>query len=347
MIHKQPKGNICSNCGIQGHHYKQCEEPVTSYGIIAFRIADQSTDMATMLAKSYALPQKNIEFLLVQRRDSIGFIELLRAKYKLTDIAYIRQQIMGMTNQERKSLLEKTFDDLWIGLWGKPTIPENRQYKQEYEIAKQKFELLKSGFEHNSSIITLESLLQTTPVLYDSPEWGFPKGRRNTFETNYKCAIREFCEETGLAPDDVKIFENINPISETFYGNNNIHYSHVYYIGHVQNATKVEVKHDNLVMTREIGDIGWFSLEAALARIRPTNTEKREALQRISKLLKSLSPLCINPVIAANFKPEMEPNAVNRNHRNESTEPWTRSGGGRGGSGPPSPPFGFVTEKDP
>jgi hypothetical protein len=198
MLHKQSKGNICSNCGIQGHHYKQCIEPVTSYGIIAFRINEASCDINTMLTRSSLLPQKNIEFLLVQRRDSIGFIELLRAKYKITDITYIRQQIAGMTTQERQSLLDKSFDDLWFGLWGKPTLPENRQYKQEYELAKQKFELLKIGFDHNFTKVSLEWLIKTTPVLYDSPEWGFPKGRRNTFETNYKCAVREFCEETGL-----------------------------------------------------------------------------------------------------------------------------------------------------
>ena len=340
MLHKLPKGNICSNCGIQGHHYKQCMEPVTSYGIIAFRITD---DIHTMLTRASMLPQKNIEFLLVQRRDSIGFIELLRAKYKLTDIAYIRQQIAGMTPQERQFLLDKSFDELWVGLWGKPTLPENRQYKQEYELAKQKFEVLKTGFDHNSTKVTLEWLIQSTPVLYDSPEWGFPKGRRNTFETNYKCAVREFCEETGLETADVKIFENIEPICETFYGNNNIHYSHVYYVGHVRNSLKLEVKRDDPMMTREIGDIGWFTLDAALAKIRPSNSEKREALLRISKMLKVLSPLCV----AANSTSEIEPHAVNRNHRNESTGPWNRNGGGgrsRGGSTPSSPPFGFIEE---
>lgn len=343
MLHKQQKGNICSNCGIQGHHYKQCMEPVTSYGIIAFRITEEACDIHTMLTRASILPQKNIEFLLVQRRDSIGFIELLRAKYKVTDIAYIRQQIAGMTEKERHALISKPFDELWFGLWGKPTLPENRQYKQEYELAKQKFEILKNGFEHNAMNVTLEWLIQTTPLLYNSPEWGFPKGRRNTYETNYKCAVREFCEETGLEASDVKIFENIEPICETFYGNNNIHYSHVYYVGHVKNSVKLELKQEDPMMTREIGDIGWFSLDAAMAKIRPANSEKREALLRISKILKVLSPLCV----AANSTSEIEPHAVNRNRRNESTGPWTRNGGGRGGSGPPSPPFGFIEEKSP
>jgi len=28
----------CSNCGISGHNYKACMSPISSYGLIAFRI---------------------------------------------------------------------------------------------------------------------------------------------------------------------------------------------------------------------------------------------------------------------------------------------------------------------
>jgi NADH pyrophosphatase NudC (nudix superfamily) len=38
-------------------------------------------------------------------------------------------------------------------------------------------------------------------------------------------------------------------------------------------------------MKREISDIGWFSIENALQKIRRTNIEKRELLLRIERML--------------------------------------------------------------
>ena len=224
QIGKKP---TCSNCGIFGHHYRTCIAPVTSYGIIAFRIPDENWNQAEFLSKDdkdlNGLPEKSIEFLLIQRRDSIGFIELIRAKYKLTDLDYIREQISGTTCEERAMLLTQSFHDLWIALWGPLTYGENKQYKQEYEQAKLKFELLQDGIEVNSVVYTLKSLIETTPVEWATPEWGFPKGRRNAYESDMQCAIREFQEETGLHQSQYRIFENIDPICETFFGNNKIH----------------------------------------------------------------------------------------------------------------------------
>ena len=40
-------------------------------------------------------------------------------------------------------------------------------------------------------------------------------------------------------------------------------------------------------MSREIGDIGWFSIDDALTHIRSENIEKREILLRVSGLIRS------------------------------------------------------------
>jgi len=44
-------------------------------------------------------------------------------------------------------------------------------------------------------------------------------------------------------------------------------------------------------MSREVGNIGWFSLEDALSMIRPENVEKREILLKASSLLRNYCPL--------------------------------------------------------
>jgi 8-oxo-dGTP pyrophosphatase MutT (NUDIX family) len=330
------KINTCCNCGLQGHHYKYCTEPITSYGIIAFRISDllhmQPNDIGN--GSNTYIPS-NLEYLMVQRRDSIGFIELLRAKYKLTDIPYIQEQIDGTTPAERHALLTKPFDELWTSLWGGSTFPENKQYRQEYEVAKQKFETFVQGYVYNGVYISLQTLIEATPVYYQTPEWGFPKGRRNVNEPNYKCAVREFIEETGLKVSDIHVLENIEPIVEIFCGNNNIHYKHVYYIAYIPGHIQVNLQYTNEHMMREIGDIKWVSLQSARSLIRPTNPQKKAVLEKVSTLLHTLCPLFIGPMTAC-YVSQTEPSTVNRNNESAAatriTNPWGKPHPGFTGS---------------
>jgi 8-oxo-dGTP pyrophosphatase MutT (NUDIX family) len=329
---------VCTNCGVQGHHYKQCTAPITSYGILAFRINKPSWNQAAALAKDEwdcsGIPDQSLEYLLIQRKDSIGYIELLRAKYKLTDLDYIRQQIAGTTAAERHALIHSPFYDLWTGLWGPMTNVENRQYKQEYEQAKSKFELLRDGVAIGGLAVTLADLIATTPLEWDTPEWGFPKGRRNAFESDFQCALREFTEETGLTANQIRIFENMEPIRESFIGNNAIHYCHVYYLAWVSNNVDVRMKTEHPHMSREIGGIGWFSQDEAFKRIRPTNIEKREILLRACLFLQHTCPLLVGPVAElADEQTKKEAELTNRSKGDEPsnhstrftpTNPWTR-----------------------
>jgi ADP-ribose pyrophosphatase YjhB (NUDIX family) len=288
---KHFKQTQCTNCGIIGHHFRSCTAPIYSYGILAVKVPNALWNQAEKLCASDSelngFPHEDIQYLMVQRRDSIGFVELLRAKYKTTDLAYIQTQIEGTTLLERQALKTKTFEQLWIDLWGASTF-ETKQYRQEYEQAKQKFEQLKQGIEIDGSIITLDMVLDSTPVRWTTPEWGFPKGRRNVGETDIACAIREFQEETGLQRHEYCIFEGMEPILETFFGNNNIHYCHVYYLAFVPESCVLKPETSN-----EIGGFGWFSLKDALDKIRSTNVEKRELLLRASTIFKNCSLLLI------------------------------------------------------
>jgi NADH pyrophosphatase NudC (nudix superfamily) len=44
-------------------------------------------------------------------------------------------------------------------------------------------------------------------------------------------------------------------------------------------------------MAREIGDIGWFTLEEALAKIRPESVEKRELVLKVGRILRNFCPV--------------------------------------------------------
>ena len=277
----------CTNCGEHGHVTKQCLYPITSFGAIVFRIRGGWNQAHSLMSSDTAItglesvPSSNIEYLLIQRRDSLGYIDILRGKYKLGDTDYIRQQIRGMTREERHKILTVPFDTLWEQMWGPPAEGAN-PYRQEKEQSKQKLELLRSG--------DLSALIESCEQVWATPEWGFPKGRRDIHESEYMCALREMKEETGLTEADVIPIKNLDTIRETFFGSNRVQYCHKYFMFYAPKEKEIAYDRANPHMCQEIGDLRWCSVEDGLQLIRPENIEKREVLLRVSGLLRKYCP---------------------------------------------------------
>ena len=229
---------------------------------------------------------------MIQRKDSIGFIELIRGKYKLSDFDYIRQTISGMTQAERDRLLTMTFDELWENVWG-PSRDGAHSYRHEKEQGRQKLDTLRAGTP------SLEELIKGAGPPKETPEWGFPKGRRNANEGEYACAIRETWEETNIGEQDLVPIRNMDPVAERFVGSNGVSYIHKYFIAYArpgvgeEGLTAAAVTNEHI--QREVGDIRWFSLKDALTHIRPENPEKRNLLLRVHAILKHYCPLQIGP----------------------------------------------------
>lgn len=281
---------ICTNCSNVGHQSKQCPHPITSYGVILFRVKGDWNQAAALLQGGITgleSVQSRLEYLMIQRRDSIGFIEIMRGKYRLTDTEYIKQHINAMTGKERENLLTMSFDELWEGLWGPPQ-EGSHAYKNEKEQAKQKLEALRPS---------LEELIKECDIAWDTPEWGFPKGRRDIGESEYTCAMREMWEETNILERDIVPIRNMEPIQEIFNGTNHIRYSHKYYIAYapagVGEETVALAAEKNSHIKREVGCIRWFSLDDAIKHIRPENEEKRQVLLRVHGLLQQFCPLAL------------------------------------------------------
>ena len=301
-MYNQIKSKVtCTNCGIFGHSFRQCLAPVTSFGMIIFRVKGD-WNQAAQLSKSSVcvngLEQKSqsIQYLLIQRRDSLGFVEIMRGKYKLQEIDYIRHQLSSITQKERDKLTNLSFDELWTGLWGITTDQQGQAYRSEKEVSRVKFDGLRNGYTYEVSgeKISLESLLKTIPCTWETPEWGFPKGRRDQRESEFQCALREVKEETGLTDADIIPIRNLQPIQESFFGTNNIHYCHKYFIAYAPGSEDIKIDTKNTMMMREVGNIGWFSQDDALRMIRADNVEKREILLKASSLLRNYCPLILS-----------------------------------------------------
>jgi 8-oxo-dGTP pyrophosphatase MutT (NUDIX family) len=271
----------CTNCGLSGHVFRNCLSPVTSYGIIAIRYLNNK-NVSSLFSKSTTVDNGNdaIQFLLIQRKDSLSFVEFIRGKYNPLDDEYISRLLRGMTEKEQNTIISKTFTELWQDVWGENSVVKS--HKSDFELSEKKYEQIKDK---------LLELVKENSSKWSEPEWGFPKGRRNPHETDLNCAIREFQEETGLKRQDFTIIQNTNPISETFFGSNQVHYCHKYYIAICNKSIEVEMNINNPHMVREIGGIQWCSLDEAISKIRPDNVEKREILLKAGKIMRNFHPV--------------------------------------------------------
>jgi 8-oxo-dGTP pyrophosphatase MutT (NUDIX family) len=259
---------------------------VTSYGIIAYRIKQTASSLEPAVLNNIGatingLINENIEILMIQRKDTLGYVEFMRGKYNVNCPEYIASLFNQMTVDELTRLESFDFESLWNALWNNQI---SRQYKQEYDTALGKYTLLKRGGDEASGR-TLENYIKEARREWTTPEWGFPKGRRGNRESEISCAVREFSEETGLDESQCILVKNLLPLEENFMGGNRINYRHRYYLAYCQNSTEVKIDTDNTVMNREISDIGWFSYEKAIKLIRPYNVEKRQILTEAYRIL--------------------------------------------------------------
>ena len=256
------KNNVCNNCGKQGHIFHQCKLPITSYGIILFRSS-----------------QKGIQYLMIRRKDSFGYIDFIRGKYIQHNLEQLKNIFNEMSILEREKIKNNNFETLWKLMWGDTNI--GSQYKSEEIASQKKFEMLKNGIIINNESISLDSLCDSAITKWKETEWEFPKGRRNFQEKDLDCAIREFEEETGLSKKDIRVIENLLPFEEIFIGSNHKSYKHKYFLAYTENA-------DNLLQNyqpTEVSKLEWKTLEECLESIRPYNLEKKQLIININKVL--------------------------------------------------------------
>ncbi len=269
---KKPNTQYCNNCGLYGHPYRKCVQPITSYGIICYKIVD-----------------KNIFYIVVKRRNSLAFTEFLRGRYRLPSkdpsaIDYISMLLSKMTFSEQKLLLTQDFDKLWDDLW-----PHNKdKHKKEKIRCLKQFEELNKGLFVNEENVNLEFLINKTNTVFDDSEWGFPKGKRKADETNEECASREFCEETNFDYAEFNILQQMDTYTELFTGSNNKNYRNIYYIAECINKDKeLIINENNLEQAGEIDAIEWCSAKKCLEKFRDYYPIRKNIISDIDIILKN------------------------------------------------------------
>ena len=74
--------NFCNNCGKLGHLFHQCKNPITSIGVIVY-----NNEVEDDISKT--------KFLMIRRKDSLGYVDFMRGKYPL----FNKRHIINILNE--------------------------------------------------------------------------------------------------------------------------------------------------------------------------------------------------------------------------------------------------------
>jgi 8-oxo-dGTP pyrophosphatase MutT (NUDIX family) len=266
--------NICNNCFKIGHQIHSCKLPIQSYGVIVFRYSKEN----------------NIEYLMIRRKDSFSYIDLIRGKYSPNNIEQLQNIIDNITIEEKERLLNRNYEYLRNILWLSDILPVN--YKIEDINAQKKFENIKYSNNdftnsysnnNNNKIVNLKNIIEKSTTRFIDQEWEFPKGRKNINEKDLECALREFEEETGYSKNSIEIINNIIPYDEIFIGSNYKSYKHRYFIGYMKESFNYQDPTNYQKL--EVSKVEWKTFEECLENIRPNCIEKKRVLINVNMLL--------------------------------------------------------------
>jgi ADP-ribose pyrophosphatase YjhB (NUDIX family) len=244
------------------YNYK---EPITSYGILAYTTKDHPNYYSSIylenLIKNKCIYKRksNVKFLMIQRATTMGFIDIIRGRYKYNNILSCFNE---MTFKEKEILRHWSFDEIWNFCW---LNKNSRIYKSGYKYAYEKFKRLDVNY-----------YLKKSKNIYDFCEFSIPKGKKKNKESILDCAKREFFEETGYNNSHYTLMD-YPLITEEFIGTDNVFYKHVYFLAQLPKLNK-----NNMLQCGEVSNIGLLTLSECVTLIRPYDTCKKQVLKNVS-----------------------------------------------------------------
>lgn len=231
---------------------------IVSFGVLVYRL-------------KYDLHQNCVipEYLMVQRKDTLAFVEVCRGRYNIFNIDYIMHLFANMTVDEKNVLTRTEFDAIWESMWA-----HKKANNMDYNVAKAKFAMLKSGVHvKNASggqpadlVFDLAYIIANCGGSRAECEWNIPRGRRNSVESNLTCALREFTEETGVDSCKLVLSKRFRPFVMDKLGSNGIMYRAVYYVAKCIDHN-VDIYHINDVQAKEIRAVRWFDYKTTLSKL--------------------------------------------------------------------------------
>jgi 8-oxo-dGTP pyrophosphatase MutT (NUDIX family) len=225
------------------------------------------------------------EFLLVQRKDSMAFVEFVRGKYIPDDSRYVQGLVAGMTADEQEAVKSETHDLLWRKVWGK-RAPNSARCGAELAMSRRAHEALVALWGGS-----LEPLVASVPTCLQEREFGFPKGRKCGGETDMACAVREFQEETGMDASCIHVY-CLKPQEEVFEGGNGVLYRHVYYLARIvdMRGGPVVTPRAGSLQAQEVSSVQWASFAEMCDKFEMSSSRLSVAKRANADIFRVLDP---------------------------------------------------------
>jgi 8-oxo-dGTP pyrophosphatase MutT (NUDIX family) len=286
----------CINCNAEGHYYKACPLPRKSFGIVFCRVNERTS------ALEYVLMCRNHSFgfveMIMGSYDVHDQEQLVRLFKEMT--VRERTQITTLPFDE---LWRKLWSSSTTEAGGRlpppkkprarpPACPRGRSHHHHHAavLPHKGGDSSNSWFHHHrrgrDAPSTYERCANTIAALrrspayagalqrtaasasrYTVPEWVFPKGRRVKNEGDEACACRESLEETGIG-SGYTLLPRV-AVQSVFEGSDRKLYHNVYRVGICDSHVEPVLNRNNRQQLQEVSDVGWFSYEQCLRRIRP------------------------------------------------------------------------------
>ena len=255
---------------------KRARRVVTSYGLVCHR-----------LRIDFDLREVFPEFLAIQRKDTISFVEFIRGKYNPDNLGYVRKLLSTMTEDEQSRVASQPFTRLWNLFWGSWKRDPQCGCESSFQGAQNAYTRL----VHVCGSGGLQGLIASVDDAAAEQEWSFPKGRKAPVETDISCAMREFQEETGFDPAHVHLFD-VPPYEEIFEGGNGILYRHVYFLCRLvdmRNNPPLAPPHGS-VRARETRNMQWFEFNGICGKFQNAPTRIRVIEKANADIISILAP---------------------------------------------------------
>lgn len=297
--------SFCNNCSIQGHQSYNCKMPIVSNGIIVYKT-------------------NPIQYLLICRKDSLGYVDFIRGKYSLYNKNYILNMMTQMTEQEKFKLRTLTFDAIWHDLWGHNidlNAPENQRIndtyitkknifidnfieiendntnsgkskKQEDFYLKERFYLLVNGIFIKKQFYTLNNLLDESDIIKSSEnkeccKWTEPEWGFPKGRKNYQEKDLQ-CALREFEEETGISSKKLNIIENIMPFEEIFTGSNYKSYKHKYFLAKISNNEEQNLSFFEKGEVSkmaWFSFDECNEKIRNYNTEKRKIIFNINNII--------------------------------------------------------------
>ncbi len=187
------------------------------------------------------------EILMIHKRYTYAYNMFIHGMYCAQDSRKMIELFSDMTVDEKIDILSLNFSQIWYRVW------LNSPHRLScYFIAKNKFEnaFVADGGMRLRNLINKSS--NDTKLI-----WEIPKGRKkNRYESDVHCAVREFQEETGIHKDKYNLFDAKRTYS---FSDNNVDYVNTYYFA-LGNSIVPRINFGLQDQIDEINDIRWMNM---------------------------------------------------------------------------------------